>query len=1028
MAVLAVTGIYVGILLWVSFCYLRRRDPLLRDVMWVFAAVAMLFVLGVVRVLAGEPPRAVVALVSVLLLAQPLLTLRLVSRLRAVKAWLSWSALAAWAVTALPVLASPAPVPPRVVWPAVVAFFAVEAAAAWLLGAEAHRRGGAARARLWCAAAGTGLFGVTLLLAGGGTGVAVESRSVAVVSGVLYLLAFVPPRWLRRTWSWGAAYAVMRRLLAAPADEPAAQTWQRYCLGARDVLGADAVVVALPTSPDRMQLVTDSGLSVSDRPFTEQDLDDLLAATVTIDGLAGWTDPPTIASELARSSGTRFVTAAPVTTPGGRGALVLLNRFRTLFADDDVALFTELAGQAAALAHRATVLAERQQLAVIVQSSHDAIIGKTLDGIITSWNIGAERLYGYRSDEVLDRPASMLFPPGQEETEAQLMARIARGERIDQYEVQRRCKDGTTIAVALTLSPITDASGTITGVASISRDISERQRAEAMFRGLLEAAPDAIIGVNREGTITLLNAQTERLFGYRREELLGQPVEVLVPQRVRAQHPQRVAAYFADPEPRQLGAGRDLTAVRKDGSEFPAEISLSALETDEGVIVSAAIRDVTERLHAHAERERLIMQAERDAAERRLQHTRRLESLGQLAGGVAHDFNNILAVIANYTELLLDTLDTPTLSPADLAAARADLGQISRAAERATRLTKQLLAFGRRDITQAEVLCLNHVIGDVEQMLRRTLGEHIHLITQFDRQLWPIHADASQIEQILVNLAVNARDAMPGGGTLSIDTSNVDLEPDDVTDDNLTAGRYVRLRVSDTGAGMPPEVIERAFEPFYTTKPAGSGTGLGLATVYGIATAAGGNVHLYSEADIGTTVTILLPAVDASTDTGATTRREAVAEATVVSQPSQTILMVEDEAALRQVTCRILTRAGYHVLAANDGDHAIHIASTHPASIDMLLTDVIMPKMMGNEVAARVQTIRPGMPVLYMSGYAQPVLTENGTLPDGVSIVEKPFTSRELLHSIQTVLNQAVPDEHRPTNGFPTPKQHTPAT
>jgi CheY-like chemotaxis protein len=372
---------------------------------------------------------------------------------------------------------------------------------------------------------------------------------------------------------------------------------------------------------------------------------------------------------------------------------------------------------------------------------------------------------------------------------------------------------------------------------------------------------------------------------------------------------------------------------------------------------------------------------------------------------VAHDFNNILAIVRNYTELLLDTLDTDTPAPSDVAAARDDLRQISHAAERATQLTKQLLAFGRRDVTQAQVLSFNHVIGDVEQMLRRTLGEHIHLVTNLDRQVRTVHADPGQLEQILVNLAVNARDAMPTGGTLSIDTGNADLGADDVTDYNLAPGRYVRLRVSDTGVGMPREVLERAFEPFYTTKPRGAGTGLGLATVYGIATAAGGDVHLYSEAGIGTTVTILLPATDQPVDRAEDRPREARPPAHR-SRAGETILMVEDEDALRQSTARILTRAGYHVLAADGGAQAIHLAQTHPGPIGLLLTDVIMPKMVGNEVAARVSAIRPGLPVLYMSGYAEPVLTENGNLPDGVVMVEKPFTGDELLARVDGVLRR----------------------
>jgi signal transduction histidine kinase len=425
------------------------------------------------------------------------------------------------------------------------------------------------------------------------------------------------------------------------------------------------------------------------------------------------------------------------------------------------------------------------------------------------------------------------------------------------------------------------------------------------------------------------------------------------------------------------------------------------------MIVSAAVRDVTERLEAQAERERLAAQTERDAAERRMQHARRLESLGQLAGGVAHDFNNILAVITNYAELLSDTLVTPTPSTADLAAARADLAQISRAAERATRLTKQLLAFGRREITQAEVLNLNDVITDVEQMLRRVLGEHINLIASLEPNLWPVCADPSQVEQILVNLAVNARDAMPTGGTLSIDTTNTELENADVEGSTIRPGRYVRVRVSDTGTGMPLDVAERAFEPFYTTKPQGAGTGLGLATVYGIATAAGGDVRLYSESGIGTTVTIVLPATEIADqaehrDEARPAQPEPVAPTGVPDR--ETILLVEDEDALRDATSRILTRAGYRVLAVGGGADAVRTAQTHPEPIGLLLTDVIMPEMMGNEVAARVRAVLPDVPVLYMSGYAQPVLAEHGTLDPGVTMIEKPFSSRELLDRVSAMV------------------------
>ncbi|GAA4609468.1 signal transduction histidine kinase [Actinoplanes octamycinicus] len=429
--------------------------------------------------------------------------------------------------------------------------------------------------------------------------------------------------------------------------------------------------------------------------------------------------------------------------------------------------------------------------------------------------------------------------------------------------------------------------------------------------------------------------------------------------------------------------------------------------------IAALGSTINAMLAALQQQEQQIVQAHK-REEQQLKN-RRLESLGQLAGGVAHDFNNILAVISNYAEMISETLTAPVPDPQDLAEARKDVRQICRAAERATRLTKQLLAFGRRDIIQAEVLDLNQIVGDVEPMLRRTIGEHIHLATTLDRQLWPVHADVGQLEQILLNLVVNARDAMPGGGTVCIDTSNADLGGDDLSGaSQLPAGRYVRLRVSDTGSGMPPEVIERAFEPFYTTKPQGSGTGLGLATVHGIVAAAGGDVDIYSENGIGTTVTVTLPAVDTPADTLASDTHDPV-EPVADRPPHETILMVEDEDDLRVITGRILTRAGYHVLTASGGEQALHLADTHPGPIDLLLTDVIMPEMTGNQVAARIEATRPGIPVLYMSGYAEPVLAENGTLPEGVTIIEKPFTSAQLLDHIRIRLQQAG---SRPPDGF----------
>jgi two-component system, cell cycle sensor histidine kinase and response regulator CckA len=522
-----------------------------------------------------------------------------------------------------------------------------------------------------------------------------------------------------------------------------------------------------------------------------------------------------------------------------------------------------------------------------------------------------------------------------------------------------------------------------------------------MSVGLLEAAPDAMVCVTADGRVALINAAAERLFGYRREELTGQPVELLVPDADRAIHPRHRAGYMADPRPRPMGAGMELAARRKDGSTFPAEISLSAIDTDEGILITAAVRDVTERLKVQAERERLKSQAERDRLEAQLHQSQRLESLGQLAGGVAHDFNNLLGVISNYAAFVSEEVakDAPQVQ---WQAVRQDIEQVERAAERGAGLTRQLLAFARREVVQPRVLNLNNLVANIDQLLIRTLGEHVELVINLAEDLGPVFADPGQIEQVLVNLAVNARDAMPKGGTLTIETANTQVDEAYAADrPNFQLGSYVSVKVGDTGTGIPKEVIDRVFEPFFTTKATGEGTGLGLATVYGIIAQAGGTVRIYSEPGLGTTVTVLLPLTDRASESAHASSRKRKGGG------GEVVLLVEDEAAVREVTRRILDRNGYQVLAAASGLEAIDVVTGQNGHIDVLLTDVVMPKMLGKEVADRVTDLQPGVRVLFMSGYTQGLLSAQGVLEPGLNLIEKPFSEASLLAKLREVLAAA---------------------
>jgi CheY-like chemotaxis protein len=361
-----------------------------------------------------------------------------------------------------------------------------------------------------------------------------------------------------------------------------------------------------------------------------------------------------------------------------------------------------------------------------------------------------------------------------------------------------------------------------------------------------------------------------------------------------------------------------------------------------------------------------------------------MEAIGRLAGGIAHDFNNLLTAIAGYSDFLIAGVEDEEL--------RADAGEIRKAADRAAALTSQLLAFSRRQVLQPRVLDLNAAVRDMQMMLRRLIGEDVDLATILDPELGAVRADPSQVEQVIVNLVVNAREAMPGGGALTVETANVD---------DREHGRCVALTITDTGVGLTTEERAKLFEPFFTTKA--GGTGLGLATVYGIVDQSGGRIDVDSELGVGTSFRIVLPRVDA--DVAAP--RPAPRRETAVGG-TETILLVEDEDIVRRLVAEILADAGYAVLEASDGNSALEVVRRHAGELDLLVTDVIMPGISGRDVAQAVSSLRPGLQVLYMSGYTDGAIAHHGVLEDGTAFLQKPFSAAELAEKVRGLLDSAI--------------------
>jgi PAS domain S-box-containing protein len=754
----------------------------------------------------------------------------------------------------------------------------------------------------------------------------------------------------------------------------------------------------------------------------------------------------------------------------------------------------------------------RRTLAAIVASSDAAIIGKTLDGIVTSWNASAERIFGYTASEMIGKPINVIAAPNRPDEMGRILKRIRRGDRVEYLETERRRKDGRVIQISLTVSPIHDEAGRIIGASKIARDITHRKATEAQLsakaeqleqfahlldlapamvrtldgkillwgrglealygrsadeavgrfahellktefptslsemqsellergewrgelvhtrrdgrrvtvashwalhrdkagnpmsvlrvdwdlteerrilsmveerearlRSLLDTAPDAIITIDERGIVQSFSAAAERLFGYSAGEVVGRNVKMLMPARHRENHDGYLARYLKTGERRIIGIGRQVEAQRKDGSIFPMQLAVGEMKFGESHVFSGFISDLTARVKM----------------EQDLRQAQKMEAIGQLTGGVAHDFNNLLTVISGNLEMLERQVKD--------AEQREILKEAQEASQLGAELAKRLLAFGRRQPLNPKLTDLNVLVRGMADLLQRSLGETVDVDIRLTEGLLMIMVDAGQVENALLNLSVNARDAMQTAGTLVIETARAEIDEDYAAMySDVQPGSYVTLAVTDTGTGMSSEVRQRAFEPFYTTKGPGAGSGLGLSMVYGFVKQSGGHVQLYSEIGLGTTVRIYLPAhakdVSVEQHTAVSSSRASAGE---------TILLVEDDRRVRRISVRRLKELGYAVIEAESGPAALKLLEGNDGSIDLLFTDVVMAGgMTGVDLAHAARRRRPELKVLFTSGYAEPAIITNGLLATNAGWLGKPYGIDELDAKLRELLDR----------------------
>ncbi len=747
------------------------------------------------------------------------------------------------------------------------------------------------------------------------------------------------------------------------------------------------------------------------------------------------------------------------------------------------------------------------RLAAIVESSQDAIYGSDLQGKVTNWNKGAERMYGYSAAEVMGRNVSILVPPGRLDEYTDLTRKLRSKAAIHNFETVRLTKDRRLIDVSLTVSPVLEPDGDMVGVSAIARDITARKVAEEDLRKATETSvygsPLPIIAIDARGRVTMWNPAAEQVFGWTEQEILGKP-NPLVPKSeareatrlqqrllsgetltgIEVRRQKRNGSFIMislsatpmwDQNHKVKGIIKFLTDITeskraeealrvaeakyrsifenslegiyqttRDGryiSANPALARMLGFESPEVLISSRQdIRNqeyadptvraqfvqameergfvedfqyqayrkdgriiwVSENAHAVKDSDGQILYFQgtvQDISQhRQLEHQvrqmQKMEAIGRLAGGVAHDFNNILMAISSFAELLYRKLPEQDKG-------RGYIDEIVKATDRGSSLTQGLLAFSRKQVHSPRVVDLNALIADQMEMLKRLITEDIDLRFELGADLGRVRVDPGQIEQIVMNLVINARDAMPTGGEIVIETFNSD--PDELEDQRTPApGNHIALVVSDTGCGMDAETKSLIFEPFFTTKEQGKGTGLGLATVFGIVKQSSGHIYVKSELGKGTSFKIYLPRVEEEVLQAPSQAREEG------FRGSETILLVEDEDAVRASAAEYLSASGYTVLVASHGNEALELAKEHEGPIHVLLTDLIMPKMSGRELADKIQSIQPEIKLVFMSGYSNNLLSSQQILDPGQKLLQKPFRLTELDRCIRETLRDAT--------------------